>query len=132
METGKASARVELAEDTLVFSFPEVYPAARLRVTFQRTLRIPDDGRAYDLPPGLPWFSWYDESLVPIQGSRRLARLKSVADMARAKHRQLPPGNEPADVKHVVQLSGGTGHTIRVCLEHNVPVVTQSMWLHWR
>lgn len=29
-------------------------------------------------------------------------------------------------------LSGGTGHTIRVCLEHNVPVVMQSVWLGWR
>ena len=35
-------------------------------------------------------------------------------------------------VREADPLSGGTGHTIRVCLEHNVPVVTQAVWLHWR
>ena len=29
----------------LVFSFPEVHPDAHLRVSCQRTLRIPDDDR---------------------------------------------------------------------------------------
>ena len=28
-------------------------------------------------------------------------------------------------------LSGGTGHTIRVCYRHDVPVVMQSVWRHW-
>jgi hypothetical protein len=35
-------------------------------------------------------------------------------------------------VREAGPLSGGTGHTIRVCREHNFPVVTQSVWLHWR
>jgi hypothetical protein len=35
-------------------------------------------------------------------------------------------------VKEADPLSGGTGHTIRVCLEHGVPVVTQAVWLRWR
>jgi hypothetical protein len=35
-------------------------------------------------------------------------------------------------VKEADPLSGGTGHTIRVCLEHGVPVVTQAVWLKWR
>ncbi|MFC1490629.1 hypothetical protein ACFL6K_05410 [Candidatus Latescibacterota bacterium] len=47
---------VELKHDTLVFSFPEVHPKARLRINFQRTLRIPDDGSDYPLPPGLGSF----------------------------------------------------------------------------
>ena len=47
---------VELIGDTLVFSFPEVHPEARLTVTFQRTLRIPDNGKTYPLPPGLGSF----------------------------------------------------------------------------
>lgn len=47
---------IELIKDALVFTFPEVHPAARLTVTFQRTLRIPDDGREYPLPPGLGTF----------------------------------------------------------------------------
>lgn len=44
---------IELKRDALVFTFPEVHPEATLRVDFQRTLRIPDDGSDYPLPPGL-------------------------------------------------------------------------------
>ncbi len=40
----------------LEFSFPEVHEAARCSIEFQRTLRIPDDGRDYPLPPGLGRF----------------------------------------------------------------------------
>ncbi len=47
---------IELRNDALIFNFPEVHPKARLRVSFQRTLRIPDDGRDYPLPPGLGCF----------------------------------------------------------------------------
>jgi hypothetical protein len=47
---------IELNSDQLVFSFPEVHPAAVLRIEFQRTLRIPDDGKTYPLPPGLGRF----------------------------------------------------------------------------
>jgi hypothetical protein len=47
---------IELIHDELVFSFPEVHPHAKLRLDFQRTLRIPDDGRDYPLPPGLGRF----------------------------------------------------------------------------
>jgi len=47
---------ITLEHDALVFAFPEVHPAAVLRIEFQRTLRIPDDGRDYPLPPGLGRF----------------------------------------------------------------------------
>ncbi|HEX2450107.1 MAG TPA: hypothetical protein VHJ69_03150 [Gemmatimonadales bacterium] len=47
---------IELRHDALEFLFPEVHHSARLRVEFQRTLRIPDDGRNYALPPGLGRF----------------------------------------------------------------------------
>ena len=47
---------VTLEKDTLVFSFPEVHPCAVLRISLQRTLRIPDDGKMYPLPPGLGGF----------------------------------------------------------------------------
>ena len=47
---------IELKNDRLVFSFPEVHAAARVEIEFQRTLRIPDDGRDYPLPPGLGRF----------------------------------------------------------------------------
>jgi len=47
---------IELIRDELVFNFPEVHPFAKLHLDFQRTLRIPDDGRDYSLPPGLGRF----------------------------------------------------------------------------
>jgi len=40
----------------LVFSFPEVHEDAKLIIGFERTLRIPDDGKNYPLPPGLGRF----------------------------------------------------------------------------
>lgn len=48
---------IELSNDALVFRFPEVHENAVVRVEFQRTLRIPDDGRDHLLPPGLGRFS---------------------------------------------------------------------------
>jgi hypothetical protein len=47
---------IELKHDRLVFSFPEVHPDAKFTIEFERTLRIPDDGRTYPLPPGLGAF----------------------------------------------------------------------------
>lgn len=50
---------IELNENTLGFSFPEVHESAVLRIDFQRTLRIPDDNETYYLPPGLGRFPLY-------------------------------------------------------------------------
>jgi hypothetical protein len=47
---------IELQQDRLVFRFPDVHRDARVTVEFQRTLRIPDDGHHYPLPPGLGRF----------------------------------------------------------------------------
>ena len=47
---------IELENDTLRFSFPEVHQDARCEVSFIRTLRIPDDNREYPLPPGFSQF----------------------------------------------------------------------------
>jgi len=47
---------IELKSDSLSFSFPEVHKDAKLIVGFQRTLRIPDDDKTYNLPPGLGEF----------------------------------------------------------------------------
>jgi hypothetical protein len=47
---------IELRNDVLAFSFPGVHPDARVEIELQRTLRIPDDGRDYPLPPGLGRF----------------------------------------------------------------------------
>jgi hypothetical protein len=47
---------VELNGNTLTFSFPEVHPDAKLSISFQRTCRIPDDGKNYPLPASLGQF----------------------------------------------------------------------------
>ena len=47
---------IELQADQLAVSFPELPLQPRLTIDFQRTLRIPDDGRDYPLPPGLGSF----------------------------------------------------------------------------
>ncbi len=47
---------ITLEDDELVIRFPEVHEDAVLRIEFQRTLRLPDDGKEYPLPPGLGCF----------------------------------------------------------------------------
>ena len=47
---------IELKQDRLEFSFPEVHSEAHFTVAFERTLRIPDDGHDYPLPAGLGEF----------------------------------------------------------------------------
>lgn len=47
---------IELRNDQLIFHFPEVHPKAKCIVEFERTLRIPDDGKEYPLPAGLGRF----------------------------------------------------------------------------
>jgi hypothetical protein len=36
---------IALKRDSLIFSFPDVHPMARLIIDFQRTLRIPNYGK---------------------------------------------------------------------------------------
>jgi len=47
---------LELVNNKLNFSFPELHENANCKIDFQRTLRIPDDNREYPLPPGLGRF----------------------------------------------------------------------------
>ena len=47
---------IELKRDDLIFTFPDIHKDAQLKITFQRTLRIPDDDKVYPLPPGLGSF----------------------------------------------------------------------------
>jgi len=47
---------IELNQNRLMFSFPQVHEDAVCTIDFQRTLRIPDDNRDYPLPPGLSRF----------------------------------------------------------------------------
>jgi hypothetical protein len=65
---------ITLERDSLVFRFPEVHEQAQTEVNFQRTLRIPDNGKHYPLPPGL--------------GSFSLKHLEDFADRIRADWRE--------------------------------------------
>jgi hypothetical protein len=47
---------ITLEGDRLVFRFPEVHAQASCTIDLQRTLRIPDNGKTYPLPPGLGVF----------------------------------------------------------------------------
>ena len=47
---------ITLEDSQLVFAFPDVHEHARCSIEFQRTLRIPDDGKDYPLPPGFGRF----------------------------------------------------------------------------
>ena len=47
---------IELKSDGLVVSFPEKPFQPVLHIDFLRTLRIPDDGKTYPLPPGFGYF----------------------------------------------------------------------------
>ena len=47
---------IELHGDTLHLRFPNVHPDARASISFQRTLRVPDDNQDYPLPAGLGRF----------------------------------------------------------------------------
>lgn len=47
---------LELKRNQLKFSFPDIHPDASIEITLHRTLRIPDDGKTYPLPPSLGSF----------------------------------------------------------------------------
>lgn len=47
---------IELKNNQLIISFPEIHKDARAKIAFKRTLRIPDDGQTYTLPPGFENF----------------------------------------------------------------------------
>ena len=47
---------IELHNNELEFSFPEVHRHARASISLIRTLRIPDDNRSHPLPPGFSRF----------------------------------------------------------------------------
>lgn len=47
---------VELTGNELIFRFPDVHEDAVCKIKFMRTLRIPDDNKAYPLPAGLGVF----------------------------------------------------------------------------
>ena len=93
-ETKEGSAVVTLEDDRLVFRIAQVHEQAEFTLEFQRTLRIPDDGRRHFLPPGLGRFPLelvddFSDKTPPLvrllrrrpdgpEGAKKLANLDSV------------------------------------------------------
>ena len=72
--TSEQRARLPSTRAELYSTFDWYLPRARVAVSFQRTLRIPDDGKDYPLPPGLgrfPVFHVDDYSGVPESWKKR-------------------------------------------------------------
>jgi hypothetical protein len=64
---------IELQHDKLRFSFPDLHPDASCELSFQRTLRIPDDDKTWPLPPGLGRFPLVhvDDFTLPLEWKER-------------------------------------------------------------
>lgn len=56
---------IRVLPDSITFSFPDIHPDASCSIHFQRTLRIPDDGKTHRLPPGLRRFPLRNVDSVP-------------------------------------------------------------------
>lgn len=65
---------IYLDNDSLEVRFPEVHPNAGVRINFQRTLRLPDDGQTYYLPPGLGKFPLRHIEDYELGGSEHLKK----------------------------------------------------------
>ena len=67
---------ITLQNDQLVFRFPDFGADVGIGINFQRTLRIPDDGSEYHLPPGLGRFRCAMSMIlisVPVTNAKRVA-----------------------------------------------------------
>jgi hypothetical protein len=56
---------------------------------------------------GLPWFDYYDKEQEAFNGSKILARLKSVMAMGKEKRTNPLPENESVTVNNLVNLRAG-------------------------
>ena len=52
----KGRKTIEITDNRLFFRFLGIHMIANLKIDFQQTLRIPNDNRAYNLPPGFGRF----------------------------------------------------------------------------
>ena len=60
---------IELKNNRLCVSFPEIHKDASCSVEFQRTLRVPDDNQDYPLPAGLGQFPLYPVDDYPVSAA---------------------------------------------------------------
>jgi hypothetical protein len=57
---------------------------------------------------GLPWFEYYAEDAVAVQGSKKLQGLDSLAAAQTKQGIYQPPTTKLAPMPHVVKLAPGT------------------------
>jgi len=73
---------ITINDQSLEFSFPELHKTAGVNISFQRTLRIPDDGRDYPLPAGLGKFPlFHTEDFANNLSEETLARAGALFPM---------------------------------------------------
>ena len=102
---------IELRDKRLIFWFPEVHEDATLEIEFQRTLRIPDDNRAYPLPPGVGPFplNHVDDYLERLPAEWRQAWRGAVESPG---GRRTPlPGRGPGGVPMYQAEAMGAGYS---------------------
>jgi len=61
---------------------------------------------------GLPWFEYYDSDLNALDGSGKIKRLKSVADLSKEKKETVLPENAPVVQTKTIVLKGGVRRNI--------------------
>lgn len=66
-------------------------------LNFQRTLRIPDDGKTY-AQHQFPWFDLYDEVMSDIKASSELSSVKSIKEMDAEKQLRVQQDDNPIDI----------------------------------
>ena len=67
---------------------------------------VPPTARQYT-DSGLPWFDYYVDDGVPVEGSDILGKLKSVVTLGKQKHDVPLPENQSVDAKNVIKLRKG-------------------------
>jgi len=76
------------------------------QITGQNPPQAPYTAKEY-AESGLPWFDYYAADAVALEGSDKLAEMKSVAEMAQNKGENVLPENESVTPHDVVKLRKG-------------------------
>lgn len=77
-----------------------------MAITGERPPTLPPSAMHYT-EAGLPWCEWYGGDVAAIDGTRKLKKLASVAQLGKKKGERPLPENESVDVTQVVGLSAG-------------------------
>jgi hypothetical protein len=67
---------------------------------------VPPTAKEYN-QAGLPWFEYYNEIAVSVDGSKKLSKLKNVAKMGKEKGDVPLPENKSLNPKNIVKLHEG-------------------------